>query len=215
MQGFQFAYLNHIGSLAFGALIIGFIRFLRIVFVYVAQLAAKGNPDNKYIKIFVACGNCYLGCLEKVCDYINESAYAYMAVSGKGFCGSAWSAFLLRLKHLTKFAFANLIAKIFIFLGKMAITAVNCYSLLMIMRYITKDTEEISSPLGPIVAVGIFTYFTASIFLSLFDITVMALLTCLAIDMDMNGGEPAKGPSTFHDCVKKVNRNSAKSNEMV
>lgn len=91
----------------------------------------------------------------------------------------------------------------FIFLGKVALTVGNCFSLLMIMKYITKDMDEISSIWGPVIVVGICTYITASIFLGLFDTSVMAMMTCLAIDMDSNNGSPAKGPETFHDNLNK------------
>lgn len=95
MLGFKFAYMNHMGSLAFGSFIIAVIRFIRIVFIYAAQKFAKASGENVVAKTIVKVGMCVLGCLEKICDYINSSAFAYIAVSGKGFCHSALSAFLL------------------------------------------------------------------------------------------------------------------------
>jgi len=131
---------------------------------------------------------CYLNCLEKITDYINESAYAYMAVSGENFCMSAWNGFLLNIKHIMKFSFANLIAAVFIFLGKVGLTVGNVFSMIFIMTTITQTKDQVSSLFGPCIVVGVFTYFTASIFLGLFDTAVLALMTALAIDMDMNNG---------------------------
>ena len=113
-----------------------------------------------------------------------------MAVSGDGFCMSAWNGFLLNIKHLLKFSFANTIAKVFMFLGKLAIVVGNCFSLYFIMKNITHDTEEVSSLLGPMLVVAVVSYISASIFLGLFDTAVLSLMTCLAIDMDMNDGTP-------------------------
>ena len=127
-----------------------------------------------------------------------------MAVSGDNFCTSAWNGFLLNIKHLAKFSFANLIAKLFILLGKVSITVANCFSLYFIMKNVFHDTEEVSSILGPVAVIGLTTYITASIFLGLFDTVVMALMTCLAIDMDLHSGNPAYGPPTFHDSVTKI-----------
>merc|ERR1711935_1323156 len=112
-----------------------------------------------------------------------------MAISGDSFCGSAWNGFLLNVKHMLKFTFANFIAKIFTLLGKIGIVVGNLFSLFFIMKNITKDTEEVSSLMGPMIIVGVVTYFTASIFLGLFDTAVIALLTCYAIDMDVHDGE--------------------------
>jgi hypothetical protein len=95
-----------------------------------------------------------------------------MVISGENFCTSAWNGFLLNVKHLLAFYFANLIAKIFIFIGKLAIIALNCLSLYLIMSRITMDTEEVSSLLGPMAVVAIFTYLTASVFLGYFDTSV-------------------------------------------
>lgn len=125
--GWKYAYLNHSGSIAAGAFILALIRFVEIVFVYAAKKAEKMSGENKCVKIIVACGACYLKCLEKICDYINKAAFAYMAVTGDGFCFSAWNGFLLHVKHLAKFSFANWLAGVFIFLGKLAIVIGNCF----------------------------------------------------------------------------------------
>ena len=153
--------------------------------------------------MIVACGACILKCIEKICDYLNSAAFCYMAVTGDSFCTSAWNGFLLNVKHTLKFSFANFIAKVFMLLGKIAIVVGNCFSLYFIMSVITKDTSEVSSLTGPMVAVGLVTFLTASIFLGLFDTAVMAMMTCLAVDMDLHGGDTHYGPPTFHDGLKK------------
>ena len=140
-----------------------------------------------------------LACFEKVTDYINNAAFAYMAVSGEGFCVSSWNAFLLNMKHMLMFGFANLLAKIFIFVGKLTIVAANMVSLYNLMKY-RGTLYAIQSLLGPMCLIGGISYMTASVFLGLFDTTVMALMTCLSIDIDMNGN-PKYGPPTFHDSI--------------
>ena len=65
------------------------------------------------------------------------------------------------------------------------------------------DTEEVSSLWGPVAIVAVSSYLTASIFLGLFDTSVNAMMTCLAIDMDHHNGEPVKGPPTFHDHIRE------------
>jgi hypothetical protein len=48
-------------------------------------------------------------------------------------------------------------------------------------------------------AVAVVTYLTANMFLGLFDEVVLALVTCLCIDLDLHDGEAKFGPPTFHD----------------
>ena len=208
--GFKFAYMYHAGSLAFGSLIIAIIQFLRVVVMTLAEQAQRASGDNQAVKIIVGCANCCMKCIEKVCDYINKSAYAYMAVSGDSFCTSAWNGFLLNMKHGLKFAWANTLASMFIVLGKIGIVVLNMFSCYMIMKHITKDLGEISSPAAPLAIVGVVTYVSASIFLGLFDEAVLALMTCVAIDTDLNG-HPKYGPPTFHDSLGHIEHGTKKN----
>jgi choline transporter-like protein 2/4/5 len=204
--GFKYC-LVHFGSIAIGSFVIALIRFIRIVFLYLAKQAEKQSGENPAIKMIVKVGSCILACIEKICDYINESAYAYQAVSGENFCKSAWNGFLLQVKHMAKFAFANLIAKVFIFLGKVGVTAGNMVSCYYVMKHYgnmnPSGEDHVEVIYYPIVFVGVVTFLTASIFLNMFDTAVLSLLTCLAIDID-NNGTPAFGPPTFHDKKDKI-----------
>lgn len=132
-----------------------------------------------------------------------------MAVSGEGFCLAAWHGFLLNIKHGAKFAFANLLANMFIFVGKIAIVLVNCGTLYLFMKHVTHDLDEINSLAHPIICVAFVTYMAANIFLGLFDEAVLALMTCLCIDTDLNE-IPKFGPPTFYDDVKFFGGNKKK-----
>ena len=203
MKGFKFVYLYHFGSLAFGSFIIALIQFIRIVVVTVAQKAAEQSGNNAAVQLAVKCAECLLKCIERICDYINKTAYAYMAISGDSFCTSAWNGFLLNVKHGLKFYWANFLANAFILLGKVAIIVLNLGSLYLIMKYVTKDIDEGVHLGAPMIVVGFVTFMTASLFLGLFDEAVIALLHCLCVDTDLNG-EPIHGPPTFHDSLSKV-----------
>jgi hypothetical protein len=112
-----------------GSFIIALIRFIKFVFYYMAKKAEAMGGENPAVKCLINCGKCYLSCIEKICDYLNEAAFCYMAVTGNSFLSSAWNGFLLNLKHGLKFTFANMIAKVFIFVGKIGIVVGNCFTL--------------------------------------------------------------------------------------
>lgn len=130
----KLAHVYHTGSIAAGAFIIAVIEFIKFVFLYLAKKAEKASGGNKCIKAVVCVAECCLSCIEKVCDYINQSAFAYIAVTGDGFCEGAWKGFLLNVKHMLSFTFANYIAKIFILLGKVCICVVNGFTLVFILK---------------------------------------------------------------------------------
>ena len=103
------------------------------------------------------------------------------------------------------FTFANLIAKVFILLGKVALTVVNCFMLVFIMKYITDVADHISNVWPPIGVTALISFLCASLFLGIFENAVLALMTCLAVDMDLHG-EPKYGPATFHDGMEKIKK---------
>jgi len=133
----------------------------------------------------MSCAKCLVRCFESIIEYLNKIAYAYMAVSGDSYCESAWNGFLLNLKHCAKFSFATMLASMFVFLGKLFITVLNCGTFFLIMKYGTKSIDHLSSMWGPIIIIAISTFVTAQIFLGLFDEATIATLHCLAIDMDL------------------------------
>ena len=165
--------------------------------MYLAASAEKLGGDNKLVVCILKCAGCILECIERIVEYINVAAFCYVAVSGDSFCASGLQALMLNLKHCAKFSFANFLAKIFIYLGKIGLCVGNVFSLLFIMK-LRGDNEEVSSNFGPIVVIAVASYLTASIFLGMFDTSVMAILTCLAVDMDLHDGDPMYGPPTFH-----------------
>jgi len=70
-MGVKYAWVYHIGSLAFGSFIIALIEFIRIVFMTLAEQAEKASGNNPAVKAVVCIANCLLQCIQKICDYIN------------------------------------------------------------------------------------------------------------------------------------------------
>jgi len=212
-SGVKMAWVNHVGSIAFGSFIIALVEFIRIVVATITEQATKASGNNPAVKCISCCANCIMACIEKIVDYINKAAYAYMAVSGDNFCTSAWNGFMLNMKHALEFAWAKILAELFIFTGKISLVAINCGFLYLTMKYFTNDLtgpDAVSSIYGPMFMTALLTYVAASVFLGLFSNTILSLMTCLTIDIDLNG-EPKYGPKTFHDsldCFKEKPKNA-------
>lgn len=208
LYSFKLAHIYHTGSIAAGAFIIAVIEFIKIIFLYLAKKAEKASGGNKCIKAIVCVAECILSCIEKICDYINQAAFAYICVTGDGFCEGAWKGFLLNVKHMLDFTFANYIAKVFILLGKISIVALNCFTLVFIMKDCTGISSVIHNIWGPVAVSALISFITASLFLGIFENAVLALMTCLCVDMDLHDGEPKYGPATFHDNIEKIKKHN-------
>lgn len=199
-------YKYHLGTIAFGSFCISVVQFIQFVFEYAAEQAVKASGENCAVKCIVACARCLLECLERVVDYINRAAYSYISVSGEGFCAGAYNGMLLNLKHGLEFAWAVTLANGLIWLGKLAIVTINMMFAYFIMKYVMKDLDAPGANVtSPMILIMMISYVTADIFLSIFDESVQALMTCLLIDMDSSeDGTPKKGPQTFHDGLERA-----------
>jgi hypothetical protein len=150
-------------------------------------------------------GSCAACCLECFTDFYDKTAFSYCAVSGDPFCTGCTSGFYLYLKHGIEYSWAMTLAGGFIWLGKIAIVAVNTFLSLMVMKYYTDDLQnDAGNVFTPLCFIAFTTFLTANMFLSQFDEAVCTMLTCMSIDKDLNGGMAKFGPPTFHDAVTKV-----------
>lgn len=104
----------------------------------------------------------------------------------------------LKIKFLAMVATATFLAKVFILIGKLAIITGNIFLFKLALLKLTKEDEAVSSPVGPMVVVGCISYLFVSLFIGLFDETVNAMLTSVAVDTNCNG-QPIFGPETFND----------------
>lgn len=92
----------------------------------------------------------------------------------------------------------------FVQMGKVMIVCLNVAWFYLIMKHGFKLTDKLDSLAGPIVVVVIFTSIIAHLFLCHFDEATNATLHCMAIDMELNHGEPQFGPPSFHKKMRKI-----------
>lgn len=135
--GLRWAWTKNFGSLAFGSLIVAIIFTIRVIVYYILKKAEKASGDNGVMKCITCVVMCFLKCLEEIIEYINRAAYAFMAISGKGFCSSAYNGLLLQMKHGAKFAFGNYLASMFILLGKVGLSVLNVFLTWTFMKQIS------------------------------------------------------------------------------
>lgn len=90
----------HLGTVAFGALIIAIVRVIRVILEYIDHKVKKfDNPLTRCILCFC---KCFFWCLENFLKFINKNAYIMCAVHGKNFCRSASDAFSLLMRNIVR-----------------------------------------------------------------------------------------------------------------
>ena len=81
----------HLGTLAFGSLVIAIIRFIRTILEYVEKKLKAFNND--LTRCFLCLCKCCLWCLENFMRFINRNAYIMCAMKSTNFCVSSKDAF--------------------------------------------------------------------------------------------------------------------------
>lgn len=146
-------------------------------------------------------------CIQQYIDYVDHTAIAFMSVSGDSFCKSAYSGFLLNLKHCFKFYFAQDIGGFFVTMGIFFITVLNTiifYGLTKIDQPDLLNGEVRANPAPYVLFVFILSFILSVIMLGLFDDAVRAILMCYSIDCELNGGVPKYGPPNFQRMLKEI-----------
>lgn len=113
----------------------------------------------------------------------------------------ALHAFYLKIKYLPAVLMATYFASVFIFVGKVAIIAGNAFLFKLVVEKVTGEADELSSLAGPMIVVCLVTYIFVSMFIGMFDESVNAMLTSVAIDSNCHGGTPVYGPETFNNKI--------------
>uniref|UniRef100_A0A1B6JVG8 Choline transporter-like protein n=1 Tax=Homalodisca liturata TaxID=320908 RepID=A0A1B6JVG8_9HEMI len=182
----------HMGTVAFGSLIIAICSFIRAMIEYAEKKVKKF--DNAITKAIICCCKCFFWCLEKFLCFINRNAYIMCAIHGQNFCTSAKDAFQLLMRNVIRVIFVDKVTDFLFFLGKVLVTAV-----LVVMSYhvftgqvrLLDDSGRdvvLVYPWLPMAIVGLMTYIIVSIFFSVYSVAVDTLFLCFLEDCERNDG---------------------------
>lgn len=101
----------HLGTVAFGALIIAIVRIIRVMLEYIDHKLKKF--DNPFTRCILCCCKCFFWCLENFLKFINKNAYIMCAVHGKNFCKSARDAFSLLMRNIIRVVVLDKVNEVF------------------------------------------------------------------------------------------------------
>ncbi|CAB4055499.1 SLC44A2_4_5 [Lepeophtheirus salmonis] len=114
----------HLGTLAFGSLIIAIIRFIRVMLERVEEKLKQYHQDNPVVKAILCCCKCCFWCLEKFMRFLNRNAYIMTAIYGYNFCSSAREAFSLLMRNAVRVIVLDSVTDFILLLSKMFIVGI-------------------------------------------------------------------------------------------
>lgn len=197
------ASMVHIGTAAFGSLVIAIVNLIRWFFTYIYQKVSKSTGDNINNRIGEAFALSCLFCtfvLEKFLQFISKNAYIHTAIFGTSFYTSSVESFYLIARNAYDMSTITYVTTAMSLVGRISITSIVGVSAYFLMAHHYKMGEEeaeerinnnkagggeVHSLSGPTVLTVILSYFIADVFMSIFDMTVTTILHCFIADEEM------------------------------
>lgn len=165
----------HLGTLAFGSLIVTICRIIRCILEYIDQKLKKF--DNPVTRALLCCLKCFFWALEKFLKFINRNAYIMCAIHGKGFCASAKDAFNLLMRNVLRVVALDKVTDFLFFLSKVLI-AVGMGSLTWVFITDTSRSGDLHYNLVPVLLVTMGAYLIATVFFGVYSMAVDTLFLC-------------------------------------
>ena len=181
-QAFWICLTTHLGTCAYGSLVIPFMSSLRFVLKHVARRAARyENTAAKCVKgILLWFVNLHQGYLR----FISKDAYVITALYGYEFSRACRRSFFLYKRNMEAVSTMKMVANLILLIGKvfvsMSVTVL--YYLTIAYESNGRDTYGIVSPCA---FVWLISYFVATMFAEIFSMGIQTLLLCYVSDLEM------------------------------
>ncbi|KAM9777117.1 choline transporter-like protein 4 [Syngnathus typhle] len=202
----------HVGSLAFGALILTLVQVIRSLLEYIDhKTRAAQNPVARFI---LCCMKCCFWCLEKCIKFLNRNAYIMIAVYGKNFCTSAKNAFFLIMRNIIRAVILDKVTDLLLFFGKflvvggVGVLAFFFFSGRIPLPHSTAQSETLNYYWTPIITVVFGSYLIAHGFFSVYSMCVDTLFLCFLEDLERNDGSLEKPYFMSKNLMKILNKSN-------
>ncbi|KAH8247236.1 hypothetical protein KR038_000744 [Drosophila bunnanda] len=185
---FQTAFY-HLGTVAFGSLILAICRLIRLVLEYIDSKLKK--YDNAVTRAILCCMRCFFWLLETFLKFLNRNAYIMCAIHGKNFCSSAKDAFNLIMRNFLRVVTLDKVTDFLFFLSKLLLTAgagVATYYFLVNNPAVI----QLHHNAVPTTVVVIAAFLITSVFFGVYSTAVDTLFLCFLEDCERNDGSPEK-----------------------
>jgi len=186
----------HLGTLAFGSLIIAILRMIRVMLQYIEDKIKEKGMDNIFTKIVLCLCKCGFWCLEKFMKFLNRNAFIITASYGYNFCKSAKEAFGLIFRNLARVAVLDKVTDFVLFLGKITVVSSVCIASFYVFSGslngklpLDLEAPSLNYYFVPIIIITISAYMIATCFFSVFTMAVDTIFLCFLLDIEKNENE--------------------------
>ena len=170
----------HVGTVAYGSLVIAIIKTIRAVLLYIQKKAH--DSKNKVLEMVVACIGCCMWCVEKCMKFLNKNAYIQTAIYGTGFCTSAKNAFWMIARNIMRVMAVNMVGDFILGIGRLFIPTVTTLVAYLAIAYQTGSSNGLVLPLA---FTWLLAYFIGCMYSEIFGMSIETILNCYVADEEM------------------------------
>lgn len=147
-RSFKMGLRYHFGSLAFGSFILAVVQFMQfMVEVFKKQAESTGAASNKCFEYVISCLRCCLACVERIVQFINETAYIQIALRGKNFCMAAKDGFEIVWSNGMRYLIVAGVGGIMMFIGRLLIATGTTALFYCLISFVPSIKRGIIEPL--------------------------------------------------------------------
>uniref|UniRef100_A0A4W5JZC5 Choline transporter-like protein n=1 Tax=Hucho hucho TaxID=62062 RepID=A0A4W5JZC5_9TELE len=186
----------HVGSLAFGALLLTCFQLVRLVLEYLDH-KTRGS-QSACGRFLLNCLRCCFWCLEYFLKILNRNAYIMIAIYGESFCVSAKNAYSLLMRNIGRVVLLDRVTDMLLFFGKLLVVAsVGMLAFFFFSGQIclpgdTFQAQMLNYYWVPILTVMAGAYLIAQGFFSVYSMCIDTLFLCFLEDLERNDGTMQK-----------------------
>jgi len=198
----------HLGSVAFGSLLVSMVVVVRALFEYIHRKSKDLQEKNCAVKIIMCATRCCLWCFHKCVRYISTAAYITMAMKGEAFCPSCMYSFVIILNNMKRIGTVHVITNFVLHFGKILVVLAAVFVMFLIVRnppesgldvlgveVADANLVQISNPILPLIVTFMFSYLTATYCFAVLRMTMETILFCFCEDLRTNHSDNFASPS--------------------
>lgn len=179
--------LFHLGSVAFGSLIVAAVRYARYAMFILKRTVCKEGRCGLCFKLCACCWERCLLCFERVLMFVTQSAYVMVAIESEPFLSSARHACGYLASAAPGLLMVQLVGGVFLFVGKLFVALVSAGSCAAVLLF-APPYAGLSSVVPQCVVVLVVAYLAASLFMGIFEAVIDSVFLCYCIDDDQQLG---------------------------
>lgn len=180
LWAFRTTCFNHLGTAAFGSLIIAIIKTIQAILSYLQRKAKKsGNKLAQYVLCIL---QCCMWCLEKCMRFLSKNAYIQTSIYGYSFCKACRAAFFLIARNVLRVFAVSMVGDFVLLMGRVCVPLLTTFLCYLALAY---SGEEVAGIIGPILICFVLAYFVATLFIEVFGMAISTILVCYCADEEM------------------------------